>query len=264
MASGWVRWILERFEFPFEVVYPQTLDAGDLAARFDVVVLVTDAVLQREQAPGTEAPEPAAFARVPPRDRIPEQYRAWLGDLTEAKTGPPLRQFVEAGGTVIAIGGAAPGIARAFDLPVTDALVEKQAGGDRRLTREKFYVPGSVLQVAVDTSHPVAFGMPARADVFFDDSPAFDLRPDAARRGVTALAWFDTRTPLRSGWAWGQHYLNGAVAALDAPVGKGHVLLFGPEITQRGQPHGTFKFLFNGIYYAVLRPERPGEAGAQK
>jgi hypothetical protein len=24
--------------------------------------------------------------------------------------------------------------------------------------------------------------------------------------------------------------------------------MFGPEIVFRGQPHGTFKFLFNGIY----------------
>ncbi len=56
--------------------------------------------------------------------------------------------------------------------------------------------------------------------------------------------------PLRSGWAWGQQYLNGAVAAVESDVGKGKVYLFGPEITFRGQPHGTFKFLFNAIYLA--------------
>jgi hypothetical protein len=54
---------------------------------------------------------------------------------------------------------------------------------------------------------------------------------------------------LRSGWAWGQQYLEQAVEVIDAPVGKGHLVLFGPEITWRAQPHGTFKFLFNGIYY---------------
>jgi hypothetical protein len=27
------------------------------------------------------------------------------------------------------------------------------------------------------------------------------------------------------------------------------VLVFGPEVTFRAQSHGTFKFLFNGIYY---------------
>jgi radical SAM superfamily enzyme YgiQ (UPF0313 family) len=27
------------------------------------------------------------------------------------------------------------------------------------------------------------------------------------------------------------------------------VVLYGPEVTFRGQPHSTFKFLFNGIVY---------------
>ncbi len=66
--------------------------------------------------------------------------------------------------------------------------------------------------------------------------------------GVRPLAWFDSKTPLRSGWAWGQEYLEGGVIAVEATVGKGRVLLFGAEILQRAQPHGTFKFLFNGIY----------------
>ncbi|MDR0705055.1 MAG: hypothetical protein LBF88_08705, partial [Planctomycetaceae bacterium] len=56
--------------------------------------------------------------------------------------------------------------------------------------------------------------------------------------------------PLRSGWAWGQHYLNGTITVVEANLGKGKVLLFGPEITFRGQPHASFNFLFNSIYYA--------------
>jgi hypothetical protein len=38
MPSGWTRWLLEQFEFPFEVVFPQALDAGNLASRFDVII----------------------------------------------------------------------------------------------------------------------------------------------------------------------------------------------------------------------------------
>ena len=70
----------------------------------------------------------------------------------------------------------------------------------------------------------------------------------AAAKGVRPLAWFANATPLRSGWAWGQSYLDGAVEAVEAPIGKGTLFLFAPEITFRGQPHGTFKWLFNGIY----------------
>src|SRR5262249_45566690 len=101
-------------------------------------------------------------------------------------------------------------------------------------------------------------GMDERAMVFFDHSPAFRLQPEAALKGLKAVAWFDSATPLRSGWAWGQQYLDQAVEVVDAPVGKGHLVLFGPEITWRAQPHGTFKFLFNGIYYGGAEPARFG------
>jgi len=85
--------------------------------------------------------------------------------------------------------------------------------------------------------------------VFFDMSPSFALEPNAPLRGMRAVAWYDSAQPLRSGWAWGQHYLEGTVAAAAAPVGKGKTILFGPEVTFRGQPHGTFKLLFNAVYY---------------
>jgi hypothetical protein len=108
-------------------------------------------------------------------------------------------------------------------------------------------VPGSVLRVAVDNTAAAAQGLEKHVDVFFDNNPVFTLAPDAALSGVRPLAWFDSTEPLRSGWAFGQGYLQGGVEALEATAGKGRLLLFAPEITFRGQPHGTFKFLFNSL-----------------
>ena len=71
---------------------------------------------------------------------------------------------------------------------------------------------------------------------------------------MKAVAWFDSPAPLRSGWAWGQNYLDDGVAAVDAPLGKGHVYLLGPEVMFRGQPHGTFKLVFNAIYAGSATP----------
>ena len=112
-------------------------------------------------------------------------------------------------------------------------------------------MPGSVLRVAVDTRVPVAHGVTNPVDVFFDNSPVFRLRPDAARAGIRPVAWFDTPAPLRSGWAHGQAHLDGGVQAIEASVGRGTLFLFAPEITFRAQPHGTFKFLFNGLLRAT-------------
>jgi hypothetical protein len=101
----------------------------------------------------------------------------------------------------------------------------------------------------VDTNNPLTYGMPGQVDVFYDNNPVFRLEPDASIKGARPVAWFDSDAPLRSGWAWGQSYLKGGVVALEASLGKGKVFLLTPEITFRAQPHSTFKFLFNGIYY---------------
>jgi hypothetical protein len=103
--------------------------------------------------------------------------------------------------------------------------------------------------VAVDNTNPLAYGLENQVDVFFNNSPVLRLAPNATLQGVKPVAWFAAKEPLRSGWAWGQEYLQGGTAAVEVALGKGKVLLFGPEITFRGQPHGTFKFLFNSIYY---------------
>jgi hypothetical protein len=168
--------------------------------------------------------------------------------VTLARTVPALRAFVQDGGTLLAIGSSTV-IADHLGLPVPDALT---AGGVR-LPDDKFYVPGALLEARVDTSAPLAYGLPEHAYVFFDESRAFRVAPDAAARGVRTIAWFDGPAPLKSGWAWGQQYLDQAAAIVEAPLGRGHVVLFGPEIAWRAQPHGTFKFLFNGIYSAVTR-----------
>src|SRR5207245_11695689 len=44
MPSGWTRWLFERFEFPFAVVFPAALDTGKLASRYDVLVFPTGAI----------------------------------------------------------------------------------------------------------------------------------------------------------------------------------------------------------------------------
>jgi hypothetical protein len=87
------------------------------------------------------------------------------------------------------------------------------------------------------------------ADVVFNRSPVFKLKPEAQLKDVRPIAWFESGAPLSSGWAWGQHHLEGGTSVIEAKVGKGKLVMYGPEIAFRGQPHGTFKFLFNGLYY---------------
>jgi hypothetical protein len=243
MPSGWTRWIFEQYEFPFEVVYPGTLDAGNLNAKFDVLVFVDGGIPERDGSGG------GGFGGQPPADSVPAEFRGSLGRVTVSKTVPEIKKFVENGGTVLTI-GSSTSLGRHLGLPIRDALVERTpAGAERSLPREKYYIPGSILEARFDNTQPLAYGMDDRAMVFYDESPAFRLAPEASLKGVKPIAWYENATPLRSGWAWGQQYLDQAVSIIEAPVGKGHVVLFGNEIAWRAQPHGTFKLLFNGVYY---------------
>ena len=151
--------------------------------------------------------------------------------------------------TIVTI-GSSTALGELMGLPVSDHLVEMDKNGaERPLPPEKFYIPGSLLRVSVDNSSPLAFGMPDQVDVVFDNSPVFRLAPDAAQQQTSAVAWFATPKVLDSGWAWGQEYLEGGAACVAGSVGRGRVILLGPEVAFRGQPHATFKFLFNAVQW---------------
>ncbi|MEX2109381.1 MAG: M14 metallopeptidase family protein [Gemmatimonadaceae bacterium] len=235
MTSGWGRFLLEQFEFPYEVIYPPAVDAGVLTGRFDVLILPDGASFADAAAAGGTQLQP---------EEVPEEFRNRVGRMTVARTIPQIRAFLEAGGTVLAI-GSATAIGVELGLPIANALVDS----GKPLPRSRFYVPGSILSMRVDTAASLARGLPPVADVYYDNSPGFRLLPGAEELGIRRIGWFDTVTPLRSGWAWGQRFLNGVAGVVQAPVGEGMLVLYGPDPYFRFQPHGTFKLLFNGILY---------------
>ncbi len=242
MASGHTRWILEQYEFPYSKVYPAELDKGGLNRKYDVLVFQGDLMGREGRGRGQ-----------PKAEDIPAQWHMALGNITPEKTMPQVASFASSGGTVITVGNASV-MAAGLGVPVVNALSAVDASGKRStLPSTKFYVPGSVLEAKVDNGNPLAFGMPETAMVFYNNNPTYTINGDAA--GVKRVSWFASEDPLKSGWAWGQKALNDTTGVIDADVGKGKVFILGPEVTQRGQAYGTFKFLFNGLYYG------PSQAG---
>jgi len=241
MPSGWTRFILENFGFNFNVVFPQELDAGNLRQKYDVLIFVDGMIPAADASRG-------GFGGSPDASTLPAEYRNMVGNVTVANTVPELRKFAEAGGTILTIGSSTV-LGEHFGLPISDYMTERTPEGEiQSLTREQYYIPGSLLEVRVDSTNVIGQGMGSSAIVMFDNSPVMRLGPGAALAGVRPVAWFDSPTPLRSGWAWGQGYLEGGVAVAEADIGSGKLVMYGPEILFRAQPHGTFKLLFNGIY----------------
>ncbi|MEZ5420471.1 MAG: hypothetical protein R2708_24445 [Vicinamibacterales bacterium] len=247
MPSGHVRWLLEQFEFDFEVVYPQTLDAGNLNAKYDVLLFPDGGIPENSGGGG------GFFGRQPKPEEIPAEYRGHLGSVTIEKTVPQLKRFAEAGGVIVAFGGSAV-LGHHLGLPVSDHMVEvTPAGVERTLCRAT-----NATRAGID---------PARRG-------GQHLRRWRSASGATSMCssktarcWHWRRTPRwRACARWRGSAMTprcapdgpgasitskGGTAAVEAAVGKGKVFLFGPEITFRAQPHGTFKFLFNGIYYGT-------------
>jgi hypothetical protein len=240
MPSGWTRWLFEQYEFPFEIVYPQTLDAGNLKSKFDVVVFPDGAMRRGTTGRGGGR----GGAQADPPD-VPEEFRGWLGRITEDKSVPQIKQFVESGGTVVTV-GSSTSMAELLGVPVTNAV----AG----VPRDKFYIPGSLMRAKIDNTNPLAYGMPETVDMFFDSSPVFRLSAEAKAKGASPVAWFEGAETLDSGWALGQQMLEGATAVIEARSGEGKVFVMGPEVTFRGEPHATFKLLFNGLFYGASKP----------
>jgi hypothetical protein len=240
MPSGWTRMILEDFEFDFDVLFPPDFDAGDLD-EYDVLVFEDGAIPGMEPEAGRRFGGPG-----PDPETIPEEYRRRMGEVTPDGTIPQILDFVRGGGAAVAIGSSA-NLAYHAGLPVDNHLMVD----GRPLTREEYFTPGSVLDMKVDHASPLTHGFRDRADVLFSHSPTFTLRAGAEAQGVRRIGWYDSASPLKSGWAWGERYLENGVGAIEADFGEGKIFLFGPKITFRSQAHGTFGFLFNGIYYGA-------------
>lgn len=240
MSSGWTRFLLEEYEFPFEVVYPQALDAEDLSAKYDVLVF-TDTVAPALNAEGyrrTNAwPQPAA-------ETLPAEMRGWLGEVTTEATLPRIAEFARKGGTVVTIGNSNR-LAHLLGAPIQPALVKQENGAAVPLPTTEFFLPGSILSAAVDTTNPLAYGMPERTNVFFSNGQTFRVMSDTAQSVVR----FDSDKPLVSGWEHHQERLHDTTAVVDVDMGEGKLFVYGTEVIQRAQPQGTFRLFFNGLLY---------------
>ena len=242
ISAGWLKWIMEQHNFRFNTIYPREINAGELKKKYDVIIFVSGAI------PALSASEQPYSRDTTKLSDIPVEYRSQWGKISADTSINAIMKFIEAGGTVITI-GKSTSLAYHMKLGVSDALVEMNKGILTPLPSDKFYIPGSILRVSVDTTMASCWGMESSTDIIFDSSPVFRIKPEAVNQmKIKPIAWFSSDKPLRSGWAWGQQYLKDGVAAFEAKVGSGKLYAFGPEITFRSQTYSTFKLIFNQLY----------------
>lgn len=238
MDEGWTRFVLEQYGFDPKTLDNATVKAGGLRLKFDAIVLpdVGREVIATGR-PRAEEGEMRYFAE------LPAEYAGGL-DKEGAKA---LRDFVEAGGALVAMGGSTAWVLEELSLPVRNVLA--------RARTEEFAVPGSLLRVEVDASHPVTYGLPPQAAIFQDKAIAFETVVPGAemQRWVLATYPADERDVLLSGWIHGADRLERKAAAVALTHGKGRVVLLGFRPQHRAQTPATFPFLFNALYWSTGR-----------
>jgi Zinc carboxypeptidase len=223
MDEGWTRFVFEKeMAVAYQTLVDKDVRAGRLAERFDAIVL--------------PAQSAAALRDGHAKGAMPDEYTGGLGETGAAA----LRAFVEAGGTLVALDSATAYAIEALKLPVKNAL----AGVDSK----SFFCPGSILRVSVDTRQPIAHGLPEVLPVWFEGSPAFETA------GGTALARYGDEDPLLSGFLLGGERLRGRAALVEAPLGRGKVVLFGFRPQYRAQSRVTYAALLNALYLSAARP----------
>ncbi len=241
--EGWTRWLLEQYEVPVDTLHDEDIRNGDLT-RYTTIILPhhrSAKVLRRGHRPGTMPPE-------------------YVGGLGRAGADA-LEAYVAGGGTVVAFDGASDYAIQAFGLPVENVT--------RGLSTTRFFIPGSLIRMRVDTEHPLAYGMQAEAAASFSRSRAFApsappyadadagrLEPagtDDAAPAVEVVARYAEDDLLMSGWALGaKEHIGGRAALVRVRHGAGSVVLFGFRPQFRGQSRGTYKLIFNAIHGATL------------
>jgi hypothetical protein len=226
--EGWTRWLLEQFEFPFTSLLDADVRAGKLAERFDVIVLPSIRSAQSlidGNRQGSTAPE----------------YAGGIGSDGVAN----IKEFVENGGTLVALAGSTAFAIDRLGLPVRNVL----AG----LKPEMFSCPGSIVRTSVDATDPVGFGMPGDSIAVFQNNPAFEVVASFAVAQPRVVVKYRESGLLLSGWLEGENQLVNRAAVVDVALRKGHVILLGFGVQQRAQPHATFKLLFNALFYPAAR-----------
>jgi hypothetical protein len=244
--EGWTRWLIEQFGFPYTSLMDAEIKKGSLNQKYDVIILPDDstATITGEPAAagaggrggrgGAGAPAEASGEGRGGRGPTPPEYRTGIG----ADGVAALKDFVQKGGTLVTLNGAASFAMERLAVGVRNVVAGK--------TTKEFWCPGSTLKVEFDNTNPLAYGMPPEGLAVYLNSPAFEVTAQNADQYETIVRYAG-RDLLESGWLVGEDTLARKAAMVAAKLGEGRVVLIGFPAQHRAQTHGTFKLLFNAL-----------------
>jgi hypothetical protein len=236
---GWYRLTFDKFGVPFDLIYKERVVQGKLRDQYDVI-LIAEQNLNKTTVMAPKAARPVPYKRT-------DKYR-FLGMYgeTDDMTGgfgqagvDAFAAFLEAGGTIIAVGESARlpiefGWARTVDKTPVPGL-----------TAQRPLVQGEVVR----PEHPVFYGY-ADKTVPLKYVGGTPFKVGVADEGNVLARYVGGDAAVLSGLMVGADSLKGRPFAVDVPAayrGKGRVIMFANNPIYRWQNHGEFNMVFNSI-----------------
>ncbi len=232
MDEGWTRWVFDQYKFEFKQLLQDEVRAGGLAAKYDTIILPdqsTGALVNG--LPGAGSRSGGGDEEM--RGGYPAEFAGGLGEPGVKA----LRDFIEAGGTLITFNNASNFAIERLGVPVRNVL--------KGISQRDFYCPGSILRTQLDLSSNLSFGLEKDSIAWFEGSPAFEVTDPATVKVIAKYP--ESENPLLSGWVLGDNLIRGKAAMVEAKIGKGRVILFGFRPQYRAQSLATLPLLFNSI-----------------
>jgi hypothetical protein len=226
MDEGWTRWVLEQYDFTLTTLHNAEMRAGKLREKYDAIVLPDQ--------------NPRAIVDGATGQNVRPEYRGGIGDEGVAA----LKAFVAQGGTLVTLGAASDLAIERLGVPVKNL----KSG----LNRDQHFAPGTILNIEVDTAHPVGYGMDDRTTGFYNNSPFFSLMEGFSTQKLSVVARYPNTDVVASGWLRGEDLMTGRAAVVMMDANPGRIVLFGLRPQHRAQTHATFPMLFNALYLSTV------------
>jgi hypothetical protein len=226
MDEGWTRFVLDDYGFAHTELHNADIRQGGLRQKFDAILLP-------DQRPASILNGVGDYKTLLP------EYRGGIGE--EGLSA--LRQFVAEGGTLITLGQASSLVIERMPVGVRDLKTS--------LTRDQHFAPGAVVNLQVDTSHPVGWGAAADTFGFYINSPFFQLTEGFSSQKVSVVARYPNTNVNASGWLRGEDLMYGRAAVVTIETNPGRIVMFGIRPQHRAQTHATLPLLFNALYWSA-------------
>jgi hypothetical protein len=259
---GWVRLAFDRWEVAYDLIHKDHVKKGRLREQYDVIVVPH----QGQNGKSIVHEQPKLTRPLPYRKN--EQFKS-LGlyaETDDVRGGmgldgvAELARFVEEGGLLMTLGVASY-------LPAEFGITR---GVDSQRPQGNWYAPGPYVQTEIlQAAHPVLYGYAGKnIPVRWADGPLLQVEgsnPDLApflgstpNRSSILLRFTGGDSGVLSGLLRGADQLRNRPALVDAPVGKGRVLMYVMNPIYRWQTFGEHQLVFNALlYHNDLPPPEP-------